>query len=79
MFYFPQLFSLHYLLTGGGSTGDLSSILSAATQLVTWLITTIGSFISFIVDNPVILVLFLMAIISFAVGLLFRIWKSTGV
>lgn len=61
------------------STGDLSSILQAATQLVTWIISTIGSFLSFIVDNPVILVLFLMMIVSFAVGILFRIWRSTGV
>lgn len=66
-------------LSGGGNTGDLSNILSAATQLVTWIITTIGSFLSFIVENPVILVLFLMMIVSFAVGMLFRIWRSTGV
>lgn len=66
-------------LSSGGDTGDLASILSAATQLVTWIITTVGSFLKFIVDNPVILVLFLMMIVSFAVGILFRIWRSTGV
>lgn len=65
--------------SGGADSGDLSSILSAATQLVTWVITTIGSFLSFIIDNPVILVLFLFALVSFAVGMLFRIWRSTGV
>lgn len=68
------------LLSGGGSsTGDLAGILSAATQLVTWIITTLGSFLTFIVDNPVILVLFLMMIVSFAIGVLFRIWRSTGI
>lgn len=67
------------LLSGGGNSGDLSAILSAATQLVTWVITTLGSFLSFIVDNPVILVLFLMMLVSFAIGVLFRIWRSTGV
>lgn len=65
--------------SGGGSASDLSSILSAATSLVTWIITTIGSFLSFITENPVILVLFLMMLVSFAVGILFRIWRSTGV
>lgn len=74
-----KIFSV--LASGGGSgnTGSLSNILSAATELVTWIITTLGSFLTFIVDNPVILVLFLMMIVSFAVGVLFRIWRSTGV
>lgn len=73
---FPFVFALS---SGGGGTGDLAGILSAATQLVSWVITTIGSFLTFIVDNPVILVLFLMMIVSFAIGVLFRIWRSTGV
>lgn len=73
---FPVFFTVS---SGSTSPGDLGSILSAATQLVTWLITSIGSFLDFIIDNPVILVLFLMMLCSFAVGLLFRIWRSTGV
>lgn len=71
--------SIILALSSTPSAGDMAGILSAATQLVTWVITTIGSFLSFIVDNPVILVLFLMMIVSFAVGMLFRIWRSTGV
>lgn len=67
------------LLSGSTNNGDLSAILSAATSLATWIISTIGSFLSFIIDNPVILVLFLMMLVSFAVGMLFRIWRSTGV
>ena len=67
------------LLSGSSNTGDLSNILSAATQLATWVISTIGSFLSFILDNPAILVLFLAMLISFAVGMLFRIWRSTGI
>lgn len=61
------------------AAGSLKAILGAATDLVTWIVATLGSFLSFIVDNPVILVLFLMMLISFAVGILFRIWRSTGV
>lgn len=67
------------ILSGGGTSGDLSAILSSATQLVTWLITTIGSFLEFIVSHPAVMVLFLMMLASFAVGILFRIWRSTGV
>lgn len=68
-------------LSAGGDTGNgsLANILSAATELVTWIITSIGSFLTFIISNPVILVLFLMMLVSFAVGILFRIWRSTGV
>lgn len=66
-------------LSSTPSSGSLGSILSAATELVTWIISAIGSFLTFIIDNPVILVLFLMMLVSFAVGVLFRIWRSTGV
>lgn len=59
--------------------GSLSAILSAATELVTWVISAISKFLDFIVANPVILVLFIIMLVSFAVGLLFRIWRSTGV
>lgn len=76
-FFLPQFFI--QVASGGGDTADLSSILSAATSLATWIITTIGSFLTFITSNPVILVLFLMMLVSFAVGILFRIWRSTGV
>lgn len=65
--------------SSGGDSSSLQSILSAATELATWIITTIGSFLTFITSNPVILVLFLMMLVSFAVGILFRIWRSTGV
>lgn len=61
------------------SAGSLSAILAAATELVTWVISAIGQFLDFIVANPVILVLFIVMLVSFAVGLLFRIWRSTGV
>lgn len=61
------------------ANGSLSAILAAATELVTWVISAIGQFLNFIVANPVILVLFIVMLVSFAVGLLFRIWRSTGV
>lgn len=61
------------------SSGTLSQILSAATELGTWIISMVGQFLTFIISNPVILVLFLMMLVSFAVGILFRVWRSTGV
>lgn len=60
-------------------SGSLTQILSAATELGTWIISMVGQFLTFITSNPVILVLFLMMLVSFAVGILFRVWRSTGV
>lgn len=57
----------------------MAEILASATELASWVITIITAFINMIVDTPVILVLFMMMLVSFAVGLLFRIWRSTGV
>lgn len=70
---------LQYALSTTPADGSLQAILSAATQLVTWIVTTLAAFLNFIIQNPVILVLFLMMLVSFAVGILFRIWRSTGV
>lgn len=58
------------------SAGDLSSILASATQLLTWFISSMGSILTFIIDNPVCLILFLILIVGSAVGMLFRIWHS---
>lgn len=72
-----------YLFSAVASTppasGTLTQILSAATELGTWIISMVGQFLTFITSNPVILVLFLMMLVSFAVGILFRVWRSTGV
>lgn len=62
------------LLTANAST--MSGLLSLATELVTWLVTTMGSYLSFITDNPVILIMFVIMIAGLGVGMLFRIWHS---
>lgn len=64
------------LSAGSGDSGSLASILAAATQMLTWFITSMGSILTFIIDNPVCLMLFLILIVGSAVGMLFRIWHS---
>ena len=49
----------------------LDALLQAATQLVTWMITSMTSYLGFITDNPVVLILFLMLIAGSAIGFLF--------
>lgn len=64
------------LLTGGSA--DLSSVTDMATQLLTWVITSMGSLLTFIRSNPEIMIWFIVAIVGFAVGMLMRIWRSVG-
>lgn len=67
-----------FALSGGssGDAGSLANILAAATQLLTWFITSMGSFLSFVVDNPVVLMMFLILLVGSAVAMLMRIWHS---
>lgn len=71
-----RLFYSPFFGSSGGSAPSMSNILSLATELMTWLITQMTAILTFITSNPVILVMFIMAICGFAVGLLMRIWRS---
>lgn len=61
---------------GASSSSSMSGILETATTVLTWFITSMGSLLSFIIDNPVILVLFMIFMVGAAIGMLMRIWKS---
>ncbi|MCI8416120.1 MAG: hypothetical protein HFI33_01250 [Lachnospiraceae bacterium] len=61
---------------GGGGTGAMDNILSVATDVLAWFITSMGTLIKFITDNPVVLVLFMIFLVGSAVGMLMRLWKS---
>lgn len=63
------------LLEGGGS---LTDILNMATELLTWTITSMGSIITFISSNPLILIFMIITIVGFAVGMLMRIWHGVA-
>lgn len=48
------------------------TFLSSATSLLTWCLTSMGSVITTIVDNPILLFGFLITLVSLAFGLVFR-------
>ena len=75
MTFLPQVF-LSAGGGGGGGDGSLSTILSAATEFVTWVITTMTSYLTFVTGNSVILVFFIITIAGAGIGFLFRIWHS---
>lgn len=51
------------LSSSTGSSGTLSDLLSAATTLLEWFITSMGKFLQFIVTNPVCLMMFLILLV----------------
>lgn len=55
---------------------DISTVLSSATSVVTWIISAMGSYLGFITNNPIILVMFLILLAGAGIGFLFRIWHS---
>lgn len=66
-----------FALSGGGNANSsLSAILTAATEFVTWVITTMTSYLTFVTSNPVILVFFIITIAGAGIGFLMRIWHS---
>lgn len=62
--------------TTPANNGSLENILQAATQLLTWFITSMGSVLTFIVGNPVVLMMFLILMVGSVVAMLMRIWHS---
>lgn len=64
------------LLTGSAGNDTLSGLLSSATEVLTWFITSMGSLLTFVISHPVILMMFLILLSGSVVGMLFRIWHS---
>ncbi len=62
------------LLTSSADTVD--GLLSMASKIVQWLVTTMGSYLDFVTDNPIILIMALIMLAGLGVGMLFRIWHS---
>lgn len=55
---------------------SVDGLLAMATKVVTWLVTTMGSYLTFVTDNPLILLMALVMLAGLGVGMLFRIWHS---
>lgn len=59
-------------------TTTISDVLALATELLTWVITSMTSILTFIQANPLILIWMIVAIVGFAVGFLLRIWHGVS-
>lgn len=65
-------------ILASSDASTFSGILKMATELLTWVITSMTSIVNFISQNPLLTVFLVFAIVGFAVGILFRIWHSVG-
>lgn len=63
-------------LLAAADAGTVTGLLKIATELLTWLITSMGSLITFITGNPIILMMMVITLVGLVVGYLFRIWHS---
>lgn len=54
----------------------IEGLLEMATKVVTWLVTTMGSYLNFVTSNPIILMMAIIMLAGLGVGMLFRIWHS---
>lgn len=50
----------------------MADFLAQATQLLTWALTSMGSIITTIMANPILLIGFMITLVSLAFGLVFR-------
>lgn len=64
------------LMSSGGTTGGISPITDAGTELLTWVVSSMTSLWAFIIANPLLATLCSMLLISFAAGLFFRFARS---
>ena len=71
MWYMPVLGT-----SGSEGNNTLSGLLSSASDVLAWFITSMGELLSFVLQNPAILLMFLILISGSAVGMLFRVWHS---
>lgn len=62
------------LMTGDVST--IGGILSVAGEVVTWFITQMTAYLTFITGNPLILLMMMVGLAGAGIGFLMRIWHS---
>lgn len=54
----------------------MAELLASATEMLAWFITSMGSLMTFILDQPAILMMFMILLVGSVVAMLFRIWHS---
>lgn len=61
----------------GGTTTGMTALLAYATEIVTWVITTIGSFVDMVVAEPFFMIGISLMLAGAAVGFIARLVRNT--
>lgn len=64
------------LASGETTASTVDGLLKIGTDLLAWLITSMGKVINFMTSNPIILLMMVITLVGLVVGYLFRIWHS---
>lgn len=62
--------------SSGGGGESLTQVLSMATELLTWLITSMGSLLTFMFAHPMLLVFLGVTLCGLVIGYFGRIWST---
>ena len=68
---------LTFALASGGNSPSLTNLLTYATELFTWFITSMTTLLGFIFSNAFMFIGFLIFICGSVVGMFMRIFHST--
>lgn len=62
--------------SGGGGDGSMGGLLSTFTQVFTWFITQIGTLVTTVINNPLLMLMTSILMCGAAIGLFVRLMKS---
>ena len=63
-------------ITATADASTMGGLLDMATELLTWLISSMGSLVTFITSNPLILTMMVITLVVLVAGYFFSIWHS---
>ena len=58
------------------TTSGFTPLLESATEMLQWFIKSMGSLLTFILNQPAILMMFMILLVGSVVAMLFRVWHS---
>ncbi len=70
------LASVPAMAAEGGTANTFTGILGEATTMFAWFITEMTSLVSFILQNPLVLAMFMILLCGSVVAMFFRIWHN---
>lgn len=65
-----------FLAAAGEATGTMSGLLGTFTEVFTWFMTQIGTLVTTVVENPLLMLMTAVLMVGAAIGIFTRLLKS---